>query len=105
MPPPPDSTVGVGLPSNNFPDAFAEGLLAPNAAPVGANDWNCKPDEAHPQPVVLVHGTGENSYNNWSGVSPILKDEGYRVIALNYGKVTRRARTLISGPFSRRGQA
>lgn len=83
---PQDSTVGTGLPSNNFPDAFAKGLFAPNAAPVGANDWNCKPDDAHPQPVVLVHGTWENAYNIWSGAAPILKDEGYCVFALNYGK-------------------
>lgn len=84
-PSPRDSTVGIGLPSNNFPDAFAKSMLAPDAAPVGANDWSCTPSERHPKPVVLVHGTWENAYTDWSGVSPALKDEGYCVFALNYG--------------------
>lgn len=69
----------------NFPTALAIGTFAPNDDPPGANDYGCRPSAAHPRPVVLVHGTVENKNVNWRALSPLLKNNGYCVFALNYG--------------------
>ena len=73
------------LEDSSFPRAALTSLVTPNRDPNGANNWNCKPSAAHPEPVILIHGTLENAYNNWNGLSPILKAQGYCVFAVNYG--------------------
>ncbi|MBY4275997.1 alpha/beta fold hydrolase [Rhodococcus fascians] len=78
-------TAGYGPDQKNFLAGFLYSIVNPNVAPQGANDWNCKPTAAHPRPVVLLHGTWENAYNNFARMSPALKKEGYCIFALNYG--------------------
>ena len=63
---------------------------APAAAldpsPPGSNDWTCRPNGAHPNPVVLVHGLFANQADNWGYLAPILAKQGYCVFSLTYGR-------------------
>ncbi|WP_020669672.1 esterase/lipase family protein [Amycolatopsis nigrescens] len=66
---------------------LAGSLGAPAAAanPRGVNDWSCRPSAAHPEPVVLVHGTGDNKERTWREIGPVLEREGYCAYSLTYG--------------------
>ena len=79
-------TVGYGPASSSFLAAFGYGLLNPAVAPPGTNDWNCKPTAEHPEPVVLIHGTWENAYDNFAAVSQPIHDAGNCVFTFNYGQ-------------------
>jgi triacylglycerol esterase/lipase EstA (alpha/beta hydrolase family) len=71
------------------PYSFAAGIAAqlanPHSSPPGANDFSCRPTAAHPRPVVLLHGTLGNMVDSWQALSPLLKNNGYCVYALDYG--------------------
>lgn len=73
-----------GAPGNVI-DGGLGSVLNPNRNPDGANDYSCKPSAAHPNPVILVHGTMGNAYDSFSGMAPVLKHYGYCVFAVNYG--------------------
>jgi triacylglycerol esterase/lipase EstA (alpha/beta hydrolase family) len=81
--------VGAGSAQADLPviynGVYGYAHTSPSASPPGANDWSCKPTAAHPRPVVLVHGTFADMSNSWQAISPLLKNNGYCVFALNYG--------------------
>lgn len=79
-------TLGEGPEMSAYLPAFAYGLLHPDAAPPGANRWDCEPSQRHPRPVVLLHGTWLNAYDTFAALSPRLVRAGYCVFALNYGR-------------------
>jgi len=56
-----------------------------NATPSGTNDFDCRPDAAHPRPVVLAHGTDSTAYSDWAAIGPSLAAAGFCVFAPNYG--------------------
>lgn len=61
--------------------------LFPEAAPAGANDWNCKPSQEHPNPVVLVNPTATSQSLAWQAGAPFLKNNGYCVYTFTYGNL------------------
>ncbi|MFC9894871.1 esterase/lipase family protein [Nocardia sp. NPDC127579] len=78
-------TVGYGPASTSWLAAFGYGLLNPDVAPPGTNDWNCKPQDGR-RPVVAVHGTWMNAYNGFAYMGQPMKDAGFCVFTFNYGR-------------------
>ncbi|ORI19533.1 hypothetical protein BJD99_04495 [Rhodococcus sp. 1163] len=76
-PPPPIQT--------NWLQALGYSLTNPEVEPVGMNVPGCVPSPSHPRPLILVNGTFENSYTNWSYFAPQLAADGYCVFGFNYG--------------------
>jgi pimeloyl-ACP methyl ester carboxylesterase len=64
---------------------FSQQAREPNSPPAGSNDWDCQPSAAHPDPVILVHGTFANRTVNWPTISPFLANRGFCVYALTFG--------------------
>ncbi|MFD0360822.1 esterase/lipase family protein [Nocardia sp. GCM10030253] len=79
-------TVRYGPPMTSWLAAFGYGLLNPDAAPPGSNDWNCKPTAEHPRPVLMVHGTWMNAYNGFAYLGQPIKDAGFCTFTFNYGR-------------------
>ncbi|MFE0100393.1 esterase/lipase family protein [Streptomyces sp. NPDC059009] len=55
------------------------------AATGGINDFSCKPGSAHPEPVVLLHGTFATWYEDINFLQADLAARGYCTFALTYG--------------------
>jgi triacylglycerol lipase len=69
----------------NFFAGIPHELRNPGGSLPGSNDWTCRPSAQHPNPVVLVHGTGGSQQTNWGVYAPLLANEGYCVYAPTYG--------------------
>ncbi|MEV0292853.1 alpha/beta fold hydrolase [Nocardia sp. NPDC050710] len=80
------AAVGEGPEMSAALAAFAYGLTHPDAAPAGANRWDCTPSAEHPRPVVLLHGTWLNAFDTFSALSPRLARAGFCVFAFNFGR-------------------
>ena len=79
-------------PERGYPVAYGQSsainaaLSDWNGNPPGANDWSCQPTAEHPDPVVLIPSVVESAALNWHTVAPYLKNDGYCVFAINYGR-------------------
>ncbi|MEC3953174.1 alpha/beta fold hydrolase [Nocardia sp. CDC153] len=67
--------------------AIVFAMVPASAATSGYNDFTCKPNAAHPDPVVLLHGLGGNADGNVGPLALILAAKGYCTFAPTYGKV------------------
>ncbi|GGF12928.1 lipase [Williamsia phyllosphaerae] len=65
--------------------AVAYAKAHPDAAPPRANDFRCRPNAAHPRPVLLLHGTDSSAYSDFGEIAPMLARRGFCVFAINYG--------------------
>ncbi|ATL69247.1 lipase family alpha/beta hydrolase [Nocardia terpenica] len=65
--------------------AFLPHLGDFRGTPPGANDWNCKPSPAHPDPVILLSGASVGPAQNYVFIAPLLANNGYCVFTLTYG--------------------
>ncbi len=74
------------VPYSFMPNAVL-GAVPPGGSAPGTNDWSCTPTKRHPRPVVLVHGTFGSRATNWQTYGPLLRNEGYCVFALTYGRL------------------
>jgi triacylglycerol lipase len=63
----------------------AQAAPLPTLPTAGANDWSCQPTKAHPEPVVIVHGTFGDSSSLLNRLSWSMHTAGYCVFSLNYG--------------------
>lgn len=69
----------------NFFAGIPPELTNPGGSLPGSNDPGCVPTAEHPNPVVLLHGTGGGAQTNWGVYAPLLANEGYCVFSLTYG--------------------
>ncbi|WP_354699328.1 hypothetical protein DSM112329_05041 [Paraconexibacter sp. AEG42_29] len=75
------------LPVSYTPVPLLAGGFTPDTV-AGANDFACKPSADHLNPVVLVHGLGATLGDNWATMAPLLKNNGFCVFGLTYGRQT-----------------
>jgi triacylglycerol esterase/lipase EstA (alpha/beta hydrolase family) len=59
--------------------------ISPGVDPPGVNA-DCTPSAAHPNPVVLVHGTWMDRTISWNLIGEKLVADGYCVFSLDYGR-------------------
>lgn len=76
---------GTGAPAVAEESPLSQLVGTPGGDAQGSNDWDCQPSHAHPEPIVLTHGTSQNRQNDWKTLAPVLAQEGYCVFALTYG--------------------
>ncbi|WP_167472054.1 esterase/lipase family protein [Nocardia arthritidis] len=68
------------------PAGAAAPVLSAVGAPAGVNDMSCRPSAAHPEPVVLVHGSGTDVERSFGVLGPAVAQAGYCVFAADIGK-------------------
>jgi triacylglycerol esterase/lipase EstA (alpha/beta hydrolase family) len=71
----------------SVPVALLASAPAHAATSSGVNDFSCRPSADHPRPVVLVHGTFGNGWDNWLVGAPYIASRGFCVFELDYGRV------------------
>jgi len=71
----------------DFFSGIAPELAHPGGSLPGSNLWDAPPNEVHPVPVILVHGTAGGGQTNWGTYVPLLTEAGFSVFTLTYGSI------------------
>src|SRR4051812_39155791 len=80
--------LGLGLTASAqavppFPTLWS---TTPNVDPPGVNPASCTLTAAHPEPILLLHGTWMDRSISWNVIGPKLALDGYCVYSIDYGK-------------------
>ncbi len=62
-------------------------ILNPGGTLPGANQWGRPMSKAHPNPVILMHGTAGGAQTNWGLYVPLLVQQGFAPFTLTFGAV------------------
>ena len=62
-------------------------ILNPGGTLPGANQWDRPMSKAHPNPVILMHGTAGGAQTNWGLYVPLLVQQGFSPFTLTFGAV------------------
>lgn len=65
--------------------AVPDGLVGKHVATTPVNNALCVPSPEHPNPVVFIHGTSDNS-TRWQKAAVAMSEQGFCTWAFNYGK-------------------
>ncbi len=76
-------------------------ILNPGGTLPGANEWDRPLSKAHPNPVVLMHGTAGGAQTNWGAYVPLLVEQGFSPFTMTFGAVS--GRTLAAVGAGRNG--
>lgn len=72
--------------TRNFGPGLLQQAAEPDGSSPGSNDWSCRPKAAHPNPVVMLHGTGLNQTVSWNATAARLHNAGYCAFSYTYGE-------------------
>lgn len=72
----------------DFFAGVAPEILKPGGTLPGANEWDRPLSAAHPNPVILLHGTAGGAQTNWGAYVPLLVEQGFSPFTLTFGAVT-----------------
>ncbi|GAY14294.1 triacylglycerol lipase [Mycobacterium sp. shizuoka-1] len=82
------ATAGGTKVDYDFFAGVAPEVLNPGGTLPGANEWDRPLSAAHPNPVILMHGTAGGAQTNWGAYVPLLVEQGFSPFTLTFGAVT-----------------
>src|SRR3954469_197152 len=80
------AALAIAAPAQAIPPFPTVWGLTPNVDPPGVNPASCTLTAAHPEPILLLHGTWMDRSISWNVIGPKLALDGYCVYSIDYGK-------------------
>lgn len=71
----------------NFFAGITPEIRNPGGTLPGANEWDRPISKAHPNPVILMHGTAGGGQTNWGLYVPLLVQQGFSPFTLTFGAI------------------